>query len=442
MTSDLLLSFYGDDFTGSTDAMEALSLHGVPAVLFVQPPEPHDLAAFPDCRAVGVAGISRSQSPQWMARELPAVFDGLRALGAPLCHYKVCSTFDSAPQVGSIGRAIDIARPMFGGDFIPLVVGAPALRRYTAFGNLFATLDGTTHRIDRHPVMNQHPVTPMDEGDVRRHLARQTDKTIGLVDVIAFRTGTVDQQLERVLADGAQVVMFDVLDEDMQAEVGRILWQARSPDTTFVAGSSGVEYALAAHWMSTGVVTRPRSTPRASNCEQLAVVSGSCSPVTEAQIRWALAQGFAGVELDAAKLVSHDHLGAVERACEQAMQALREGRSGVLYTALGRGSGFIDPADNLTQFNDLLGRRIGEILGILCRHNILSRIVVAGGDTSGHAVNQLDMFALTLEAPLVPGAPLCRVHSRDAQFDRLQVVLKGGQVGGAAFFGQVREGRA
>jgi len=172
MSGELLLTFYGDDFTGSTDSMEVLSLGGVPAVLFLEPPDREMLATFPKVRAVGLAGTSRSESPEWMDRELPGVFAALRALGAPICHYKTCSTFDSAPHVGSIGHAIEIGQATFGGRFVPLVIGAPALKRYTAFGNLFATFEGTSYRIDRHPVMRDHPVTPMDEGDMTRHLAR------------------------------------------------------------------------------------------------------------------------------------------------------------------------------------------------------------------------------------------------------------------------------
>jgi 3-oxoisoapionate kinase len=63
----------------------------------------------------------------------------------------------------------------------PLVVGAPQLKRYTAFGHLFAGYQGQTYRIDRHPVMSRHPVTPMDEADLRIHLARQTDLPVDLV---------------------------------------------------------------------------------------------------------------------------------------------------------------------------------------------------------------------------------------------------------------------
>src|SRR5580704_10150831 len=97
-----LFCYYGDDFTGSTDALEALAANGVPSVLFVDPPDDGDLARFPDCRAVGVAGESRSRSPEWMAEHLPAIFRTLLDYGAPICQYKVCSTFDSSPECGSI----------------------------------------------------------------------------------------------------------------------------------------------------------------------------------------------------------------------------------------------------------------------------------------------------------------------------------------------------
>ena len=35
---ELLLTYYGDDFTGSTDVLEALYSGGIEAVLFVKPP--------------------------------------------------------------------------------------------------------------------------------------------------------------------------------------------------------------------------------------------------------------------------------------------------------------------------------------------------------------------------------------------------------------------
>ncbi len=186
----LLLSYYGDDFTGSTDVMEAMTLHGVKTVLFTRLPSPEERARFAGFQAVGLAGTSRSQTPDWMDRNLPEVFAWLQAQGARFAHYKVCSTFDSSPTVGSIGRAMDIARRIFRQRSTPLVVGAPQLKRYTAFGHLFSGYQGETYRIDRHPVMSRHPVTPMTEADLRLHLAKQTDTPVMLVPSIFSRPKT------------------------------------------------------------------------------------------------------------------------------------------------------------------------------------------------------------------------------------------------------------
>lgn len=94
----LLLAYYGDDFTGSTDVMEAFTAAGVPTVLFLRPPTAAWLARFPEVRCIGLAGQSRGRSPEWMARELPSAFASLAALNAPILQYKVCSTLTHRPR--------------------------------------------------------------------------------------------------------------------------------------------------------------------------------------------------------------------------------------------------------------------------------------------------------------------------------------------------------
>ena len=161
--SVLRLAFYGDDFTGSTDALEVLAFAGLRCALFLAVPSAqalHDLGPFD---AIGIAGASRGMSPAEMDAQLPEVLAAMAALPTPLVHYKVCSTFDSSPTIGSIGRVMDLARQAFGDGVIPIVAGTPALGRYCVFGNLFARsgTDGQVHRLDRHPIMGMHPVTPM-----------------------------------------------------------------------------------------------------------------------------------------------------------------------------------------------------------------------------------------------------------------------------------------
>src|SRR5688500_12591451 len=123
--SNLLLSFYGDDFTGSTDAMESLALAGVRTILFTKPPRREQLAGYDGLRAFGVAGMTRSMPPEEMERTLLPAFAAMRECGAAIVHYKVCSTFDSSPTIGSIGRAIDIGAEVFEAPRVPVVVGAP-----------------------------------------------------------------------------------------------------------------------------------------------------------------------------------------------------------------------------------------------------------------------------------------------------------------------------
>jgi uncharacterized protein YgbK (DUF1537 family) len=429
----LLLTFYGDDFTGSTDVLEALTLRGIDSVLFLEPPSDADRALFPQARAIGIAGMSRSQPPEWMDEHLPAVFEWLRALGAPWCHYKLCSTFDSSPSTGSIGRAIEIGRRVFGNDCVPLVVGAPILRRYVVFGNLFATAQGETHRIDRHPTMSRHPVTPMTEGDLRRHLASQTPLATGLIDALCLASGGGLARW-RELSGSTPIVLFDTLDASHLRETGRVLWEARPTHPAFVAGSSGVEYALLSWWESQGWLPPEPPVRPAGAVDRLLVVSGSCSPVTAGQIAWALDHGFAGVAIDPRAMVA----GELEfaRVLERCGQELSRGRSVVAYSAAGPE----DVVPGNASFGPALGARLGALTAELARQQDLRRLVIAGGDTSGHAGRALEILALTVVRPFAPGSPLCRIRSRQRRWDGCEVLLKGGQVGSERLFGEVRAG--
>ncbi|MBZ9853099.1 four-carbon acid sugar kinase family protein [Mesorhizobium sp. CA13] len=437
---NLLLSYYGDDLTGSTDVMEALELGGVPTVLFMRPPDQRLLARFADCRAVGLAGTSRSETPQWMEENLAPAFEWLKGLEAAVCHYKICSTFDSSPTVGNIGRAIEIGRRIFGQSSVPMVVGAPQLKRYTAFGNLFAAFRGEYFRIDRHPVMSRHPVTPMNEADLLVHLSRQTSLSSGLVDLATLQTDDLAQTVDQAVQNRA-IVLFDVESRQTQKRVGEQIWRIHNQGHGFVVGSSGVEYALLAEWAGRGIASGQASFAPPGPVDRLAVVSGSVSPTTEKQIRHALAHGFDGVEMDAMQLVTEGAADAIERAVASGLASLAAGRSVILYTALGPQADRSAEIDHIEGARNRLGRALGDILRRLVIEKKLKRAVIAGGDTSSHALGQLAIDALTVRMPLPesPGSPLCVAHGGGA-IDGLEIALKGGQVGTDAYFETIRLG--
>jgi len=436
-----LLTYYGDDFTGSTDALEALSLGGLDTVLFIRPPDADLLARFADCHAVGLAGVSRSETPEWMDVNLTPAFEWLKSLEASVCHYKVCSTFDSSPKIGSIGRAIEIGRQVFSQKSVPLIVGTPQLKRFTAFGNLFAAYSGQIYRIDRHPVMSRHPVTPMMEADLVAHLSAQTQLRGGLVDIAALRAEDAAARVDQAL-DDADFVLFDVADTTTQELAGQQLWRTIQSNGPFVVGASGVEYALLPVWRKAGLCPdAPNFAPLAS-VERLAVVSGSVSPTTENQIRRAEVSGFATIAIDPVALVEPGAEATVAAAVTSGLGALQSGASVVLYTALGPSANRGAEIDKNPGARHRLGRALGDILRQLVLGARLTRAVIAGGDTSSHALGQLGVDALTVRCSLQgsPGVPLCIAHSNAPDLDGLEIALKGGQLGHEDFFSLVRDG--
>lgn len=444
----LLLSWYGDDFTGSSAVMEVLTTAGLPAVLFFSPPTPEQLAKFSGVRAIGIAGIARSKSLAWMDENLPPIFEALADFGAPLVHYKVCSTFDSSPATGSIGRAVDIAAPILDSDWIPMVVAAPDVRRYQAFGNLFASVGDTGYRLDRHPTMSRHPATPMDEADITRHLARQTDRRIGLVDLVAMKSGHDRARLSRQREDGYEIIALDLVDDETLQCCGRLIWENRT-GPRFVVGSQGAEYALVAHWRARGLIDEKPDVASPGPVDRVVVISGSCSPDTARQIDWGSEHGFSPLRVDVSRAVDPNAWSLeIERSVAAALDALGNGRDPILFTARGPDDPAVAAFNNAITasgsdplaINQRLGTGLGEMLDRLLRTTGLNRCVIAGGDTSGHGVQALDIHALTALACTTPGAPLCRAHSDRPTYADLEIALKGGQMGPSDYFGIMKQG--
>ena len=436
-----LLSYYGDDLTGSTDVMEALSSGGISTVLFLRIPDAALLSRFADSRAIGLAGTSRSETPEWMDENLTPAFAWLHSLDASVCHYKVCSTFNSSPTVGNIGRAIEIGRAVFDQRTVPLIVGAPQMRRYTAFGNLFAAYRGEIYRIDRHPVMSRHPVTPMHEADLLVHLSRQTNLRSALIDLAQIQSSDAAERVDQ-LAPQTDMLLLDVADTETQRHAGRELLRCAMRHGAFVAGSSGVEYALLPAWKEQGLAAGHAQFAPLAGVEKLAVVSGSVSPTTEAQIRHAANHGFEATALDPIGLSGDSAPALIEAAVHDGLQALSAGRSVIFYTALGPGADRGAEIDSSPGARHRVGRGLGDILKRLVMQANLTRAVIAGGDTSSHALGRLGVDALTVRIPMLqsPGAPLCIAHSSSAEINGLEIALKGGQLGLDDYFCKVRNG--
>ncbi|WP_425099254.1 four-carbon acid sugar kinase family protein [Tropicibacter sp. S64] len=442
-----LITWFGDDFTGSAATMEVLAFAGLETVLFSDIPSPALLERFSTAQAIGIASTARTHGPAWMQTNLPGPFRFLHGLGAPLLHYKVCSTFDSSPESGNIGTAIEIGLEITGAEAAPMITAAPQMRRYQAFGHLFAgTFDGV-YRLDRHPVMSRHPVTPMDEADLLCHLALQTALPSALIDLEALWSGPADA-LDRALASGARILSIDSMEPASESAAGRLIWE-NVDRLSFAVGSQGIEFALVRHWQETGLLPPPAATPGAGAVPRIAAVSGSVSPMTAEQIAWAAAHGFTVIRFDAARAIADPATldDEIAGAVAAGLEAADRGASPLICSATGPD----DPAvaavrKALSQTrmtpeaaNERIGVALGRVLDGILTGSGIRRAVISGGDTSGHGMRVLNLEALQALAPTIPGVSLCKAYGAGPH-DGLEIALKGGQMGSADFFGWIRAG--
>jgi len=441
-----VISWYGDDLTGSAAVLEVLANAGLPSVLFLDVPSPEELAPYASWPGIGIAGTARHRDPQWMNDHLPQVFEFLAGLSAPISHYKVCSTFDSSAEVGSIGKALELAQPLLAGEWTPLLVGAPPIGRYQSFGNLFALANGVVYRLDRHPTMSRHPVTPMHEADVRVHLAAQTALPVGLVDAASLNSGRASVTLQAELDKGASVISLDVIDDAMLVQVGKLMWENRG-DRLFAVGSQGVEYALVAYWHHMGMIERATRTVEFGPAERFAAVSGSVSPVTAAQIEWAGEHGFTLIQIDVSAAVGGAEWALeIDTAGERALESVGNGGSPIVYTALGPDDPGVSALSaaiarsgaSAPDVRERIGVGLGQVLDRLVREAGVTRCAVVGGDTSGHVTRAIGVRSLTFLAPMTHGTSMLAAHTGPRCDSALEYTLKGGQMGSIDFFDVAR----
>ncbi|MCD0503853.1 four-carbon acid sugar kinase family protein [Bordetella petrii] len=424
------LAYYGDDFTGATDALATATRNGLRSLLFFGVPTAaqRERAGPLDC--LGIAGATRAMAPDAMRAVLRPAAQFFQSLGPRVVHYKVCSTFDSAAQVGNIAVAMQelgqsVRQPL------PVIVGGqPSLGRYCVFAQLYAAADGEVHRIDRHPTMSRHPVTPMHEADLRRHFAQLG---AGRVDSIDYRTcalgpAAIDERMRALQAEGADAVLFDVARQDDLGAIGAVLAQAAQHEPLLAVGASSVIEALGSQWGNAAAAPADIY-PAASG--PVLLLAGSLSPVTARQVQAAVS--YRKVRLDPQRLAGDDDAYRAAMAAELA-QALRGGEHVLAWIDNAQGE--------RTQgvHSHALARAGGRLLDAVLRQQRVHRLGVAGGDSSSLAMQALDAWGLSHLARIEPGVALCRLHSDVPALDGMEVMLKGGQMGSVDLFERLLRG--
>jgi len=403
----------GDDFTGSSDIALTLAQGGMQTTQYVRTP---DVPCDGSVEAGVISLKSRSCPVQEAVDQSLEALHWLQAQGCELIIFKYCSTFDSTPQ-GNIGPVIDaLTEAMKCTDPVVVCPAFPATGRTLYQGHLFVfdTLLSDSS-------LRDHPITPMTDSDLRRWLALQTTRPIGHLPLSTLRAGEARQQLVNEASAGRQYVVCDaVADEDL------ILLAKASRGFGLLTGGSGIAIGLPALF---GKQTADVAQWQGETGQALAL-SGSCSVTTLAQIQQHIMSGGAHKAIAIDELLSGHSKPAdvVDWALDQTSLPL-------VSTS--------DSADNVKSLQSRYGvdhtaHTIEQFFGAVAQLAIskgVSRLICAGGETSGAIVQALDLTALEIGPMIDPGVPALRVSGQ-----ALTIALKSGNFGSGEFFAKADVG--
>lgn len=408
----MLLGIIGDDFTGSSDIANMLAKGGMRTVQYVGIP---DGPADEEVEAGVVALKSRSIPVLDAVAQSLAALSWLQAQGCRQFVFKYCSTFDSTPE-GNIGPVAETLAEALGAEGVLSCPAFPATGRSVYQGHLFVG-----DKLLSESGMEHHPLTPMADPDLRRWLALQTRHPVGHVPAATVWAGTdaIQQRAASEAARGCRLVIADaVRDEDLVA-----LGHA-AVDDRMLTGGSGIALGLPENFRSQGLLKgggdawHPQAEGRA------AILSGSCSRATRAQVAFHAAGG-PSLQVSADDLMNGDITAeaAVEWVMQQETLPLVYSSSdpAVVMAAQDR-YGRDAMASGIEAFFTAVAR------GLVARG--ITRLITAGGETSGAVVEGLALKELAIGPEIDPGVPALRAS------DNLTLALKSGNFGSENFFGK------
>jgi uncharacterized protein YgbK (DUF1537 family) len=419
----LLLGAIADDFTGATDLANTLVRGGMRCVQTIGVPDgPLDAEA----DAVVVALKSRTiAAADAVAQSLQAL-RWLQAQGVEQVYFKYCSTFDSTPQ-GNIGPVTDALLDAMHGKDQGFTIACPAFptNQRTVFkGHLFV---GDVLLSDSG--MRNHPLTPMTDANLVRVLQAQARRKVGLVahETVARGPAAIRERFDALRAQGIGVAVLDAISDADLMQIGAAL-----DGMKLVTAGSGIAMGLPQNWVARGALAadaRAQALPAVSG--RSAVLSGSCSVATNAQVRHFRDQGRPALRIDPVALAAGED--AVTQALAWCDAQRADGPLLVYATAEPAAVQRVQAELGAARAGELVEHALARIATGLVERGV-RRLVVAGGETSGAVVQALGVTQLAIGAQIDPGVPWTAARSPAARNGWLHLALKSGNFGSTDFF--------
>jgi len=416
----MLLGCIADDFTGATDLANNLTRGGMRTVQTVGVPS---APLADDVDAVVVALKSRTTSAAHAVAQSLAALRWLQQHGCQQFYFKYCSTFDSTPA-GNIGPVTEALMAALNCDFTIACPAFPEAGRTIFKGYLFVgevPLDESG--------MRNHPLTPMTDANLVRVLQAQMQGKVGLIDYVTVTRGTeaIRARIAALKAEGVKAAIVDVLNNDDLMRLGPAL-----SDMPLVTAGSGVAIGLPHNFVASGALHPSNNATALTPASGFrAIVSGSCSVATNAQVAHFIQHGGAARAIDAIKLAAGEP--EVQRVLAWAKPLLTKGAVLIYSTAAPADVQAIQAKLGVDNAGQLIEQALADIARGLVDAGV-GQLVAAGGETSGAVVQALGINALRIGAQIDPGVPWTQSVGASNATPRITLALKSGNFGTEDFF--------
>ena len=416
----LSLGCIADDYTGASDLANTLTRCGLRTVQTIGVPA--DDFPLPDVDAVVVSLKSRSIAASDAVTRSRAAEKWLRGRGADHVLFKICSTFDST-DAGNIGPVMDALRTDSGDTIVLVTPAFPETGRTVYQGNLFV---GSVP-LNESP-LKDHPLNPMHDSNLVRVLARQSKTRIGLIDLAALARGpdAVRNKLVELAGQSVGAVIVDAVFASDLESIGAVALEHR-----LSVGASGIGLGLARALVASG---RAKSQATSGAIADTAVggpaacLAGSCSQATLLQVANA-GQVMPVLHLDPEQVIAGK--GEARRALAWATDRLREGPVLIASSSTPEEVAALQSRHGRDATGHAIEQAMADIAEGLVSAGV-RRLVVAGGETSGAAVDRLGIPGFLVGAEIAAGVPVLRAVG--AKAGDMLLALKSGNFGGPEFF--------
>ena len=412
----MILGCIADDFTGATDLANMLVRGGMRTIQTIGLPTSRP----ENVDAVVVALKTRTIRPEDAVAQSLDALAWLKANGAQQIYFKYCSTFDSTAK-GNIGPVMDALMRELKTDF---TIACPAFpengrtifRGYLYVGDVLLSESG----------MKDHPLTPMIDANLVRVLKPQTAHKVGLIryDTVAQGPEAVRERIAALRQEGVCAAVVDAVSDADLATIG-----AACAEMPLVTAGSGVGLGIALNHRAAG------NLKHASEAAQLprlagrsAVVSGSCSLATNGQVKHWVDAGRAAIRIDALELASD--AGLIARIVEQALEQVAKAPVLVYATAPPEEVKRVQAALGVERAGQITEAALAEVARALVERGGVSKLVAAGGESSGAVVQALGVESLRIGPQIDPGVPWTMTGGPKP----IALALKSGNFGTPDFF--------